>query len=83
MTDNIVKFPGAELPDHPKNLVTADSIIEAAKGRYEDLILIGRPTGSGTYECVSTSDVSETLYHVVRVQHRLNVFLDGKSRTES
>lgn len=77
MTDNIVQFPGTS-SDADENKVTADTIIEAAKGRYDDLILVGRPKGSKSFECVSTSDVSETLYHITRVQHRLNVYLDGK-----
>ena len=81
MTDNVVQFPGTESQTDEEK-VTADSIIEAARGRYDDLILVGRPKGSKTFECVSTSDVSETLYHIVRVQHRLNLFLDGKTRTE-
>ena len=28
------------------------------------------------YECVSTIDIPETLFHVTRIQHRLNIFLD-------
>jgi hypothetical protein len=41
------------------------------------LILIGKNKETNTYECVSSMDIPETLYHVTRIHHRLNVFLDG------
>lgn len=76
MTDNIVHFPGTT-PDEPNNGVTPETIIDAARNRYSELILIGKNKETNTYECVSSMDIPETLYHVTRIHHRLNVFLDG------
>ena len=76
MTDNIVHFPGTTLEEKGKE-VTPETMMDAAKDRYSELILIGRTKDTSTYECVSSMDIPETLYHVTRIQHRLNVFLDG------
>lgn len=76
MTDNIVHFPGTS-PEDKGNEVTPETIMAAAKDRYSELILIGRTKESSTYECVSSMDIPETLYHVTRIHHRLNMFLDG------
>lgn len=79
MTDNIVRFPGADMPEEKQPEVTVESVLDAARDRYDDVILIGRTKGTGLYECVSTTDVTETFFHVTRIQHRLNLFLDGRS----
>lgn len=76
MTDNIVHFPGTT-PEEKGKEVTPETMMDAAKDRYSELILIGRTKDTSTYECVSSMDIPETLYHVTRIQHRLNVFLDG------
>lgn len=76
MTDNIVHFPGTSQEEKGPE-VTPDSILDAARGRYSELILIGRTKDTSTYECVSSIDIPETLYHVTRIHHRLNLFLDG------
>jgi len=76
MSDNVVNFPGTSHSE--KDEITPEKIMEAAKDRYSELILIGRTKDTHVYECVSTTDVPETLYHVTRIQHRLNVFLDEK-----
>jgi len=76
VTNNIVQFPGTS-PDEPENSVTPETIIDAARDRYSELILIGKNKETNTYECVSSMDIPETLYHVTRIQHRLNLFLDG------
>lgn len=78
MTDNIVRFPGAEEPDAQKPDVTVESVLDAARDRYEEVILIGRTKGTGMYECVSTTEVTETFFHITRIHHRLNLFLDGR-----
>ncbi len=78
MTDNIVRFPGTEEQDTQKPDVTVESILDAARDRYDDVILIGRTKGTGMYECVSTTEVTETFFHITRIQHRLNLFLDGR-----
>jgi cystathionine beta-lyase family protein involved in aluminum resistance len=76
MTDNIVLFPGADAPEKDENEITPEKVLKAAHDRYDELILIGRTKGTNKYECVSTTDIPETLFHVTRIQHRLNVFLD-------
>lgn len=78
MSDNVVNFPGYSLPDEEKNQITPETIMDAARDRYSELILIGRTKDSSTYECVTTVDIPEALYHITRIQHRLNLFLDGK-----
>lgn len=80
MTDNVVVFPGADAPttNTEEARVTPESIMEAAQDRYEELIMIGRTKGTSRYECVSTIDIPDTLYHITRIQHRLNLYLDGQ-----
>lgn len=76
MTDNVVHFPGTT-PESSEESVTPETIIKAAADRYSDLILIGKNKTTGNYECVSSLDIPETLFHVTRIHHRLNLFLDG------
>lgn len=76
MTDNIVAFPGTEKPSEER--ITPERIMEAAQDRYDEVILIGKTKADGRYECVSTMSVPETLYHVGRIEHRLNMFLDAE-----
>lgn len=80
MTDNIVVFPGADAPktEEDEERVTPEKIMHAAQDRYEELIMIGRTKGTNRYECVSTIDIPDTLYHITRIQHRLNLYLDGQ-----
>lgn len=77
MTDNIVLFPGAEKPEADEDRITPEQIMDSAKDRYDDIIIIGRTKGTSRYECVTTLDMSEALFHIVRIQHRLNLYLDG------
>lgn len=77
MTDNIVHFPGTS-PESAEDSVTPETIINAATDRYSELILIGKNKKTGNYECVSSLDIPETLFHVTRIHHRLNLFLDGE-----
>jgi hypothetical protein len=79
VTDNVVRFPGTDEPSSPESNVTVESVLDAARDRYDDVILIGRNKGTGMYECVSTTEVTETFFHITRIQHRLNLFLDGRS----
>lgn len=78
MKDNIVQFPGTTPEESESNPITPETIMDAARDRYSELILIGRTKDSSTYECVTTVDIPEALYHITRIQHRLNLFLDGK-----
>lgn len=80
MTDNIVAFPGVENPAKNEDAITPEKVLDAAKDRYDELILIGRTKNGNKYECVSTIEIPETLFHITRIQHRLNLFLDGKGK---
>jgi len=77
MTDNVVLFPGTEAPESDKPVVTPELIMERAAGRYSELIIIGKTKDTSRYECVSTIDIPSTLYHITRIHHRLNTYLDG------
>ncbi len=77
MTDNIVAFPGSETPGKSEDEITPEKVLHAAHDRYDELILIGRNKDTNKYECVSTIEIPETLFHITRIQHRLNLFLDG------
>ncbi len=82
MTDNVVLFPGGSVPESEGSDVTPDSIMEKAVGRYSELIMIGKTKDTSRYECVSTTDIPATLYHVTRIHHRLNTYLDGIANNE-
>lgn len=77
MTDNVVSFPGVNGPEKNEKEITPEKVLSAAEDRYDQLILIGRVKGQSKYECVSTIDIEDTLYHVTRIQHKLNIMLDG------
>lgn len=78
MTDNIVAFPGVDVPGGDKDELTPEKVLHAAHDRYDEIILIGRTKGGNKYECTSTIDIPETLFHITRIQHRLNMFLDSE-----
>ncbi len=80
MADNIVTFPGVDAPSKDENEITPEKVLHAAHDRYDELVLIGRVKGTGKYECVSTIEIPETLFHITRIQHRLNLFLDGNGK---
>lgn len=76
MPDNVVTFPGTEAKGNKESEVTPEKILAAAQDRYEELIIIGRIKGGDKYECVSSIDIEDTLYHVARINYKLNVLLD-------
>lgn len=79
MTDNIVQFPGTSQEETKEDkIVTPEEIMDAARDRYSELIIIGKNKTTNVYESVSTMDIPETLYHITRIHHRLNTYLDGK-----
>jgi hypothetical protein len=81
MNDNIVAFPGVDLPGGDKAKLTPEEVLHAAHDCYDEIILIGRTKGGNKYECTSTTDTPETLlFHITRVQHQLNTFLDSEGK---
>ena len=77
MDDNVVSFPGVNGAKKDEDEITPEKVLEAAEGKYDQLILVGRVKGTLRYECVSTVDIEETLYHVTRIHHKINMLLDG------
>ena len=78
MSDKIVTFPGTNKKKDDR--ITVEEVIEAVDNRYDEVILIGRSKRDGKYECVSTLDVAESLFHISRVQHSLHLVLDGNKK---
>ena len=76
MDDNVVDFPGVNGAKKDEDEITPEKVLEAAEGKYDQLILVGRVKGTLRYECVSTVDIEETLYHVTRIHHKINMPLD-------
>jgi hypothetical protein len=76
MDDNVVDFPGVNGAKKDEDEITPEKVLEAAEGKYDQLILVGRVKGTLRYECVSTVDIEETLYHVTRIHHKINMLLD-------
>jgi hypothetical protein len=76
MDDNVVSFPGVNGAKKDEDDLTPEKVLEAAEGKYDQLILVGRVKGTLRYECVSTVDIEETLYHVTRIHHKINMLLD-------
>jgi len=76
MDDNVVDFPGVNGTKKDEDEITPEKVLEAAEGKYDQLILVGRVKGTLRYECVSTVDIEETLYHVTRIHHKINMLLD-------
>ena len=76
MDDNVVDFPGVNGVKKDEDEITPEKVLEAAEGKYDQLILVGRVKGTLRYECVSTVDIEETLYHITRIHHKINMLLD-------
>jgi len=76
MDDNVVDFPGVNGANKDEDDLTPEKVLEAAEGKYDQLILVGKIKGSSKYECISTLDIEETLYHVTRIHHKINMLLD-------
>ena len=76
MDDNVVDFPGVNGAKKDEDEITPEKVLEAAEGKYDQLIIVGRVKGTLRYECVSTVDIEETLYHITRIHHKINMLLD-------
>ena len=73
MTDNIISFPGTS-KDEPEDRMTADELIEMARGRFDEVIILGS-RGEGA-QCLSTMPVDEAIYELSRAIHILHNYLD-------
>lgn len=74
MTDeNVVMFTGIT-----KNDFDPDFILEAAKGKLEEVVIIGRTADGDEYFASSHADGGITLWHLARAQHRLMNIVDDE-----
>ena len=70
--DKIVNFPGTNGPEkaEEEKRVTADDVLLAAIGKYDDVVLIG--IGSNKAQCISTVPIQLALYELSRAIHRIH-----------
>lgn len=70
--DKIVNFPGTNGPEkaEEEKRVTADDVLLAAIGKYDDVVLIG--IGSSKAQCISTVPIQLALYELSRAIHRIH-----------
>lgn len=76
--DNIVSFPGVDKPDGGKEnpYVDADTLLQAAIGKYDDVVLIG--LGPSKSQCVSSVAIQDAIYELSRAIYKLHVFMDAQ-----
>lgn len=75
MTDNVIKLhKGKGTDETPPQGPTADEVLNAALGKYDDVILIGIRHDAAV--CSSTVGIDEAIYELTRAIHRLNCFID-------
>lgn len=71
--DKVVNFPGTNGPeskDEPKREVSADDVLAAALGQYEEVVLIG--LGPGRAQCISTMPLQLAVFELSRAIHRIH-----------
>lgn len=70
--DKVVNFPGTNGPEPTKEekRVTADDVLMAALGKYEDVVLIG--IGPNKAQCISTVPIQWAVYELTRAIHRIH-----------
>ena len=77
--DNVVSFPGTSLPEkeaEPRKSVTADDLLAAAIGEFEDVIIVG--IKSKTAQCLSTVALQQIVYEMSRVTFKIHEKIDLK-----
>lgn len=73
--DKIVNFPGTNGPDKGEvNFVTADDVLKAAIGQFEDVVLIG--IGPGKAKCISSVPLQLAVFELSRAIHRIHAQSD-------
>lgn len=71
--DKIINFPGTDGPenkDGKSKEVSADDVLAAALGQYEDVILIGIAPGKA--QCISTLPLQLAVFELTRAIHRIH-----------
>jgi hypothetical protein len=77
--DKIVNFPGTKGPETPPEgkRITADDILLAAMGKYDEVVLIG--IGPGKAQCISTVPIQLAVYELSRAIHRIHERQDTRT----
>jgi len=70
--DKIVNFPGTNGPEskEDKSRVTADDVLTAALGEFEDVIVIG--VGPNKAKCISSLPLQLAVFELSRAIHRIH-----------
>lgn len=69
--EKVVNFPGTNGPEKtPDKAVTADDVLSAALGQFDDVIIIG--IGPDRAQCISTLPLQLAVYELSRAIHRVH-----------
>lgn len=70
--DKVVNFPGTNGPESKdeKPRVTADDVLRAALGEFEDVIVIG--VGPNKAKCISSFPLQLAVFELSRAIHRIH-----------
>lgn len=70
--DKVVNFPGTNGPEktEEEKRVTADDVLMAALGKYDDVVMIGIAPGKA--QCISTLPIQLAVYELSRAIHRIH-----------
>jgi len=70
--DKIVNFPGTNGPEKTEEAkrVTADDVLIAAMGKYDEVVLIGIAPGKA--QCISTMPIQLAVYELSRAIYRIH-----------
>lgn len=70
--DKVVNFPGTKGNEKTGNVrdATADDVLMAALGEFEDVVVIG--VGPGKAKCISSMPLKDAVYELSRAIHRIH-----------
>ena len=73
--DKVVNFPGTNGPiTENKKKVSADEVLAAALGQFDDVVIIG--IGVGKARCISTMPLQLAVFELSRAIHRIHAQSD-------
>ena len=77
--DKIVNFPGTNGPEAApeEKRITADDVLLAAMGKYDEVVLIG--IGPGKAQCISTVPIQLAVFELSRAIHRIHERQDTRT----
>jgi hypothetical protein len=71
--DNVVSFPGTNGPEKEakeESRVTANDVLKAAMGAFDDVVVIGIAPGKA--QCISTLRPEYAVFELSRAIHRIH-----------